>query len=148
MKKRLITILTICLIVITNSSVSFAISEVNPNPILNKYINSLETIDGHMNVLMKSIATPNANTAEINKDIKFIETLINDLTLETSKLAEKDNDVILAMQVILNYYKIAIINAKKFIATEDVSMLINAIMPFTLGYDSASSLRTIIGRVR
>ena len=112
MKKRLITILTIFLIVIVNSSESFAISEVNPSPILNEYIKSLEIIDNHMNILMKSIATPDANIAEISKDIKFIESLINDLTLETSKLAEKDNDIILAMQIILNYYKISIINAK------------------------------------
>ena len=120
MKKRLITMLTIFLIVIVNSSQSFAISEVNPSPILNEYIKSLEIIDNHMNVLMKSIATPNANIAEINKDIKFIESLINDLALETSKLAEKDNDVILAMQIILNYYKISIINAKNYIASKDV----------------------------
>jgi hypothetical protein len=148
MKKRLIIMLTIFLIVIANSSESFAISEVNPSPILNEYIKSLEIIDNHMNVLMKSIATPNANTAEINKDIKFVESLINDLDLETSKLAEKNNDVILAMQIILNYYKISIINAKNYIASKDPSMLINSIMSFTLGYDSPSSLRAIISRAR
>ncbi len=148
MKKRLITMLTIFLIVIANSSQSFAISEVNPSPILNEYIKSLEIIDNHMNVLMKSIATPNANIAEINKDIKFIESLINNLTLDTSKLGEKENDVILAMQIILNYYKISIINAKNYIASKDVGMLINSIMSFTRGYDSASNLRAIISRAR
>jgi hypothetical protein len=97
---------------------------------------------------MKSISTSNFNEVQINKDVKFVETLINDLSSKTSKLSESDNDAILAMQVILNYYKISIINTKKFLNTKDPDSLINSITSFSLGYDSSPRLRTIIGKVR
>jgi hypothetical protein len=147
--KKLSIVFSIILIIFANSSnVSFAATSVNITDITNEYIESLEIIDNYMYVLMKSISTANFNEAQINKDIKFVETLINDLNFKTSKLTESDNDVILAMQVILNYYKISIINTKKFLNTKDADSLITAISSFSLGYDSSSSLRTIIGKVR
>ncbi len=147
--KKLSIIFAIILIIFANSSnISFAATSVNKTDMTNEYIKSLEIIDNYMYVLMKSISTANFNETQINKDIKFVETLINDLSSKTSKLTESDNDVILAMQVILNYYKISIINAKRFLNTKDVDSLITAISSFSLGYDSSSSLRTIIGKVR
>ena len=147
--KKISIIFSIILIIFANSSnVSFAANSVNIEDVTNEYIKSLEIIDNYMHVLMKSISTANFNEAQINKDIKFVETLINDLNSKTSKLTESDNDVILAMQVILNYYKISIINTKNFLNTKDADSLITAISSFSLGYDSSSSLRTIIGKVR
>ncbi|MDK2562001.1 hypothetical protein QOZ84_00455 [Romboutsia sedimentorum] len=147
--KKISIIFSIILIIFANSSnVSFAATSVNIADVTNEYIKSLEIIDNYMHVLMKSISTANFNEAQINKDIKFVETLINDLNSKTSKLTESDNDVILAMQVILNYYKISIINTKNFLNTKDADSLISAISSFSLGYDSSSSLRTIIGKVR
>ncbi len=147
--KKISIIFSIILIIFANSSnVSFAATSVNITDVTNEYIKSLEIIDNYMHVLMKSISTANFNEAQVNKDIKFVETLINDLNSKTSKLTESDNDVILAMQVILNYYKISIINTKNFLNTKDADSLITAISSFSLGYDSSSSLRTIIGKVR
>jgi hypothetical protein len=147
--KKISIIFSIILIIFANSSnVSFAANSVNIEDVTNEYIKSLEIIDNYMHVLMKSISTANFNESQINKDIKFVETLINDLNSKTSKLTESDNDVILAMQVILNYYKISIINTKNFLNTKDADSLITAISSFSLGYDSSSSLRTIIGKVR
>lgn len=147
--KKISIIFSIILIIFANSNnVSFAATSVNITDVTNEYIKSLEIIDNYMHILMKSISTANFNEAQINKDIKFVETLINDLNSKTSKLTESDNDVILAMQVILNYYKISIINTKNFLNTKDADSLITAISSFSLGYDSSSSLRTIIGKVR
>lgn len=147
--KKISIILSIILIVFASSSnTSFGLKSSTKDPITNEYITSLEIIDNNMYILMKSISTSNFNESQINKDILFTETLIDDLTIKTSKLTEKDDNVILAMQIILNYYKIAIINVKNFVSTKDADALINAISSFSLGYDSSSSLRTIIGRVR
>lgn len=147
--KKFSIILSIILIIFTSSrNVSFAATYVNNADIANEYIKSLEIIDNYMYVLMKSISTSNFNESQINKDIKFVETLINNLSLKTSKLSEDDNELILAMQVILNYYKLSIINTKKFVNNKDPNALINSISSFSLGYDSSSNLRTIIGKAR
>lgn len=147
--KKLSIILSIALFVFTNSiSTSFANNISAPPPINNEYIKDLEIIDNNMYLLIKSIVTGEFSKNEVNKDIKYIEALINDLTLKTSKLAQKDNDVILSMQSILNYYKISIINLKKYINNKDADALIDAITSFSLGYNSSSSLRKIIGQVK
>lgn len=147
--RKLGIIFSIILIIFANSSnASFALSSEPSKPVINEYIKSLEIIDNSMYILIKSIASENINKNEINKNIKFIETLISDLTLTTSKLAEKDNDAILAMQIILNYYKISIINIKNYIESNNADNLIDAITSFSIGYDSSSSLRSIIGKVR
>lgn len=145
--KKLSVIFSIILIIFASSiNTSYAINTIAPPPINNEYIKSLEIIDNHMSILIKSIYIENFNKSQIDKDIKFIETLINDLTIRTSKLSEKDNEAILAMQIILDYYKISIINIKKFINSKDTDALMSATTSFSLGYNSSSVLRTIIGK--
>lgn len=145
--KKLSVIFSIILIIFASSiNNSYAIKTISPPPIDNEYIKSLEVIDNYMSILVKSVYIENLDKDQISKDIKFIETLINNLTIKTSKLGEKDNDVILSMQIILDYYKISIINVKKFINDKDTDALISATTSFSLGYNSSSILRTIIGK--
>ena len=108
----------------------------------------LEIIDNYMYLLVQSVATKNIDKSKTNKDITFIETLIDSLTNKTSKLSKEDNDVILSMQVILNYYKISIINIKVYIDKNDADRLIDSITSFSLGYNSSSTLRNTIGKAK
>lgn len=143
--KKLSVVFSIILIIFTSSiNTSYAIKTTSSNPTNNEYIKSLEIVDNYMSMLIKSVYVSNFNKNEISKDIKFIETLINNLTIKTSKLGEKDNDVILSMQIILDYYKISIINIKKFINTKDTDALMNATTSFSFGYNYSSVLRSII----
>ncbi|GAA0104286.1 hypothetical protein UT300013_09080 [Paraclostridium sordellii] len=145
--KKLSIVFSIILILFTiNINTIYAFNTVTQPPISNEYIQELEIIDNYMYLLVKSIATKNIDPAKADKDIKFIETLINDLTNRTSKLSKEDNDVILSMQVILNYYKISIINIKVYIEKNNADKLIDSITSFSLGYNSSSTLRKIIGQ--
>ncbi|CEP89782.1 Uncharacterised protein [[Clostridium] sordellii] len=145
--KKLSIIFSILLIIFTiNVNTTYAFNSMAPQPIHNEYIKELEIIDNYMYLLVQSVATKNIDPAKADKDIKFIETLINDLTNRTSKLSKEDNDVILAMQVILNYYKISIINIKVYIEKNNADKLIDSITSFSLGYNSSSTLRKIIGQ--
>ncbi len=85
---------------------------------------------------------------EVINQIKFIETSINDLTLKTSHLTKKDADAILAMQSILNYYKISIIQLKSYLKDNDSDNLINSITSFSIGYNLSGSLRSVISKVK
>lgn len=145
--KKLSIIFSILLIIFTiNVNTTYAFNSMAPQPIHNEYIKELEIIDNYMYLLVQSVATKNIDPAKADKDIKFIETLINDLTNRTSKLSKEDNDVILSMQVILNYYKISIINIKVYIEKNNADKLIDSITSFSLGYNSSSTLRKIIGQ--
>lgn len=147
--KKFSIIFSIILIIFSSSiNVSSAISTVAPPPISNEYIKELESIDDRMYLLTKSIATKNFDESQINKDIKFAETLINSLSIKTSKLPEKDNIVILSMQNILNYYKISIIEMSNYLDNQNADDLIDAIVSFSLGYNSSASLRKTIGEVK
>ncbi|MDU6115210.1 MAG: hypothetical protein E6649_12355 [Paeniclostridium sordellii] len=145
--KKLSIVFSIILILFTiNINTIHAFNTVTPPPISNEYIEELEIIDNYMYLLVKSVATKNIDQSKANKDITFIETLIDSLTNKTSKLSKEDNDVILSMQVILNYYKISIINIKYYIDKNDADRLIDSITSFSLGYNSSSSLRSTIGK--
>lgn len=147
--KKLRIILSIILIIFASSiSVVSAFNTEAPPPVSNEYIKELEIIDNNMYLLIKSIATRNFDEDKIIKQIKFIETLINNLSLKTAKLSQEDNDVILAMQAILNYYKISNINIKDYLNNKDADELIDSITSFSLGYNSSSNLRKIIGEAR
>ncbi|AUN14080.1 hypothetical protein [Paraclostridium sordellii] len=147
--KKLSIVFSIVLILFTiNINTTYAFNSLAPNPIQNEYIKELEIIDNYMYLLVQSVATKNIDPAKANKDIKFIETLIDSLTNKTSKLSKEDNDVILSMQVILNYYKISIINIKVYIDKNDADRLIDSITSFSLGYNSSSTLRNTIGKAK
>lgn len=145
--KKLSIVFSIILILFTiNINTTYAFNSGTQPPISNGYIQELEIIDNYMYLLVESIATKSVDPTKVDKDIKFIETLIDNLTNKTSKLAKEDNDVILAMQSILNYYKISIINIKFYLEKNDADKLIDSITSFSLGYNSSSTLRNIIGK--
>ncbi|CEQ11593.1 Uncharacterised protein [[Clostridium] sordellii] len=147
--KKLSIVFSILLIIFTiNVNTTYAFNSMAPQPMHNEYIKELEIIDNYMYLLVQSVATKNIDPTKANKDIRFIETLIDSLTNKTSKLSKEDNDVILSMQVILNYYKISIINIKVYIDKNDADRLIDSITSFSLGYNSSSTLRGIIGKAK
>ncbi|CEN80921.1 Uncharacterised protein [[Clostridium] sordellii] len=147
--KKLSIVFSIVLILFAiNINTTYAFNSLTPPPISNEYIKELEIIDNYMYLLVKSVATKSIDPDKVNKDIRFIETLINNLTIHTSKLSKEDNDIILAMQSILNYYKISIINIRVYIEKNDSDRLIDSIASFSLGYNSSSTLRNIIGKAK
>ena len=147
--KKLSIVFSIVLILFAiNINTTYAFNSMAPQPIHNEYIKELEIIDNYMYLLVQSVATKNIDPTKANKDIRFIETLIDSLTDKTSKLSKEDNDIILSMQVILNYYKISIINIKVYIDKNDADRLIDSITSFSLGYNSSSTLRGIIGKAK
>ncbi|EQK43057.1 hypothetical protein C672_2001 [[Clostridium] bifermentans ATCC 638] len=128
-----------------NISLSHAFNTSVPAPISNQYIKDLELIDNNMYILVKYIVAGNYKEDKVEKDIKFIETAIDTLTVNTAKLTQSDNDAILSMQSILNYYKISLIRLKSYFETKDPDNLIDAITSFSTAYDSSNKLREIIG---
>lgn len=147
--KKLSIVFSIILILFTiNINTIYAFNTVTQPPVSNEYIQELEIIDNYMYLLVKSIATKSINPTKANKDIIFIETLIDSLSNKTSKLSKEDNDVILSMQAILNYYKISIINIKFYLEKNDAYRLIDSITSFSLGYNYSSTLRAIIGKAK
>ena len=147
--KKLSIVFSILLITFTiNVNTTYAFNSMAPQPVHNEYIKELEIIDNYMYLLVQSVATKNINPTKVNKDIRFIETLINSLNNKTSKLSKEDDDVILAMQAILNYYKISIINVKFYIDENDADRLIDSITSFSVAYNSSSTLRVIIGKAK
>ncbi|WP_290059804.1 hypothetical protein [Paraclostridium bifermentans] len=144
--KKLSIVFAITLILFTsNMSFSHSLSASAPAPISNQSIKDLEFIDNNMYILIKYIVAGNYKVDKVDKDIKFIEVAINTLTAETAKLPQRDNDVILSMQSILNYYKISLSRLKSYFETKDPDNLIDAIVSFSSGYDSSNKLRQIIG---
>ena len=155
--KKFSIFIFITLILFTNNmNFSYSINPIPTNSTINlpvnPYIKELEIIDNHMYILIKSIVRVDLNKKhkknEVINHIKFIETSINDLTLKTSYLTKKDADAILAMQSILNYYKISIIQLKSYLKDNDSDNLINSITSFSIGYNLSGSLRSVISKVK
>lgn len=155
--KKISVVLFITLILFTsNINFSYSLNPITTNSTINipvnPYIKELEIIDNHMYILIKSIVSVDLNKKhkknEIINQIKFIETSINNLTLKTSHLSKKDADAILAMQSILNYYKISIIQLKSYLKDNDSDNLINSITSFSIGYNLSGSLRTVVNKIK
>ena len=156
LKKFSIFIFITLILFTINMNFSYSLNPIPTNSTINlpvnQYIKELEIIDNHMYILIKSIVRVDLNKKhkknEVINQIKFIETSINDLTLKTSYLTKKDADAILAMQSILNYYKISIIQLKSYLKDNDSDNLINSITSFSIGYNLSGSLRSVISKVK
>lgn len=156
LKKFSIFIFITLILFTSNMNFSYSINPIPTNSTINlpvnPYIKELEIIDNHMYILIKSIVRVDLNKKhkknEVINHIKFIETSINDLTLKTSYLTKKDADAILAMQSILNYYKISIIQLKSYLKDNDSDNLINSITSFSIGYNLSGSLRSVISKIK
>ncbi|UAG16931.1 hypothetical protein [Paraclostridium bifermentans] len=134
-------------LIIFTSTASFthALSLVPPSTSDNQYIKDLEIIDNNMYLLIKTIIMGNYKDTEINKSIKFIETLIEDLNIKASKLPQKDNAAVLAVESILNFYKVSLIRLQSYLETKDPDNLMDAINIFSLASTSSNNLSEIIG---
>ncbi|MDO7206195.1 hypothetical protein Q5M85_20995 [Paraclostridium bifermentans] len=118
--KKLSIIIFITLIIFTsNINFSHALSITSPDSVNNQYIKDLEIIDNYMYLLTKSVIMGNYKEDEISKNIKFMETLIDDLNTKVSKLPKEDTDAILAVQSILNFYKISLMKIQSYLETKD-----------------------------
>ncbi|MGL4571470.1 MAG: hypothetical protein ACRCVJ_10425 [Clostridium sp.] len=156
LKKFSIFIFITLILFTSNMNFSYSLNSIPTNSTINlpvnPYIKELEIIDNHMYILIKSIVRVDLSNKhkrnEVMNQIKFIETSINDLTLKTSHLTKKDADAILAMQSILNYYKISIIQLKSYLKDNDSDNLINSITSFSIGYNLSGSLRSVISKVK
>lgn len=152
LKKFSIFIFITLILFTSNMNFSYSLNPIPTNSTINPYIKELEIINNHMYILIKSIVSVDLNNKykknEVINQIKFIETSINDLNLKTSHLTKKDADAILAMQSILNYYKISIIQLKCYLKDNDSDNLINSITSFSIGYNLSGSLRAVINKVK
>lgn len=145
MLRKFTIIIFITLIIFTsNMNFSHALSITAPNSVSNQYIQDLEIIDNYMYLLTKAVIMGNYKEDEINKNIKFIETLINDLNIKVSKLSKEDTDAILAVQSILNLYKISLLKIQSYLETKDPDNLIDAINAFSLASNASKELGKII----
>ncbi|EQK42751.1 hypothetical protein C672_1695 [[Clostridium] bifermentans ATCC 638] len=145
LKKFSIIILLTLIIFTSNANSTHALSFVPPSTSDNQYIKDLEIIDDSMYLLIKTIIMGNYKDNEINKSIKFIETLIEDLNIKASKLPQKDNAAVLAVESILNFYKVSLIRLQSYLETKDPDNLMDAINIFSLASSSSNNLSEIIG---
>ncbi|WP_195945997.1 hypothetical protein [Paraclostridium bifermentans] len=143
--KKLSIVLAITLILFTsNITFTHAIIVTTPNSVSNQYIQDLERVDNDMYLLTKAVIMGDYKEDEIDKSIKFIETLIDDLNIKVSKLPKKDTDSILAIQSILNFYKISLMKIQSYLETKDPDNLIDAINAFSLASSASKELERII----
>ncbi|MDU3334986.1 hypothetical protein [Paraclostridium bifermentans] len=146
MLKKFSIIIFITLIIFTsNINFSHTLSITAPDSVSNQYIKDLEIIDNYMYLLTKSVIMGNYKEDEISKNIKFMETLIDDLNIKVSKLPKEDTDAILAVQSILNFYKISLMKIQSYLETKDPDNLIDAINVFSLASSASKNLGKIIG---
>lgn len=145
MLRKFTIIIFITLIIFTsNMNFSHALSITAPDSVSNQYIQDLEIIDNYMYLLTKAVIMGNYKEDEMNKNIKFIETLINDLNIKVSRLSQEDTDAILSMQSILNLYKISLLKIQSYLETKDPDNLIDAINAFSLASNASKELGKII----
>ncbi|WP_195334835.1 hypothetical protein [Paraclostridium bifermentans] len=146
MLKKFSIIIFITLIIFTsNINFSHTLNITAPDSVSNQYIKDLEIIDNYMYLLTKSVIMGNYKEDEISKNIKFMETLIDDLNIKVSKLPKEDTDAILAVQSILNFYKISLMKIQSYLETKDPDNLIDAINVFSLASSASKNLGKIIG---
>ncbi|GKZ01736.1 MULTISPECIES: hypothetical protein [Paraclostridium] len=148
MLKKFSIIIFITLIIFTsNINFSHALNINSPDSVNNQYVKDLEIIDNYMYLLTKSVIMGNYKEDEISKNIKFMETLIDDLNTKVLKLSKEDTDAILAVQSILNFYKISLMKIQSYLETKDPDNLIDAINAFSLASSASKNLGKIIGDV-
>ena len=145
--KKLYILTTIILCVfISNINASYSIERYPYDSSLTSISKDLDFLDSNMYVLVKSISTENFDTSGARNQISFINSLIYDLTEQAYNLSSEDADVAAALQAILGFYKLSIIEANKYIDSKDSDDLISSINAFSMGYTSSINLRNIIFR--
>lgn len=145
--KKLFILTTIILFVfISNINSSYSIEGYPSDSSLTSISKDLDFLDNNMYVLVKSISTENFDISGARNQISFINSLIYDLTEQSYNLSKDQADVAAALQAILGFYKLSIIEANKYIDSKDSDDLIGSINAFSMGYTSSINLRNIIFR--
>lgn len=145
--KKLFILTTIILFVfISNINASYSIKGYLSDSSLTSISKDLDFLDSNMYVLVKSISTENFDISGARNQISFINSLIYDLTEQSYNLSNDQADVAAALQAILGFYKLSIIEANKYIDSKDSDDLIGSINAFSMGYTSSINLRNIIFR--
>lgn len=145
--KKLYILTTIILFVfISNINASYSIERYPYDSSLTSISKDLDFLDSNMYVLVKSISTENFDTSGARNQISFINSLIYDLTEQAYNLSSEDADVAAALQAILGFYKLSIIEANKYIDSKDSDDLISSINAFSMGYTASINLKNIIFR--
>lgn len=147
--KKLSILTTIILFVfISNINASYAIERYPYDSSLTSISKDLDFLDSNMYVLVKSISTENFDIDGVRRQISFINSLIYDLTEQSYNLSSEhaDVDVDAALQAILGFYKLSIIEANKYIDSKDSDDLISSINAFSMGYTASINLKNIIFR--
>ncbi|EQK43061.1 hypothetical protein C672_2005 [[Clostridium] bifermentans ATCC 638] len=144
---KLSILTTIILFVfISNINASYSIERYPSDSSLASISKDLDFLDSNMYVLVKSISTENFDTSGARNQISFINSLIYDLTEQSYNLSKDQADVVAALQAILGFYKLSIIEANKYIDSKDSDDLISSINAFSMGYTSSINLRNIVFR--
>lgn len=145
--KKLFILTTIILFVfISNINASYSIKRYPSDSSLTSISKDLDFLDSNMYVLVKSISTENFDTSVARNQISFINSLIYDLTEQSYNLSKDQADVVAALQAILGFYKLSIIEANKYIDSKDSDDLISSINAFSMGYTASINLKNIIFR--
>lgn len=145
---RKLSIIFFMTVLIFSSSINTASAISSPpyDPYVKSIGRDLDFLDSNMYVLVKSISSENFDTNEAKIQISFINSLIYDLTEKAYNLPKDQSDVFAALQAILGFYKLSIIEAYRYLYSKNSDNLINAINAFSMGYTSSVNLRNIVFR--
>ncbi|MGG2467289.1 hypothetical protein ACOV1W_06095 [Paraclostridium bifermentans] len=144
--KKLSIIFSIALLVFVSSiNITSAIESLAPGKSSgNEYIKDLNIIDNSMYITIKLISTDSYNKEEALKQVAYSNSLLDNLNSKISKLPTKDDDIILSVRAILNFYKLSLLKAHSYIKNNDTNDLIDAISSFTVGSNASNTLSKII----
>lgn len=143
-----LSILFFMTVLIFSSSINTASAISSPpyDPYVKSIGRDLDFLDGNMYILIKSISSENFDTNEARRQISFIGSLIYDLSKKGLNLPKEQYDVASALQAILGFYKLSIIEADRYLYSKNSDDLINAINAFSMGYTASINLRNIVFR--
>ncbi|EQK42750.1 putative lipoprotein [[Clostridium] bifermentans ATCC 638] len=145
--KKLSVIFSISILILSSCINTIYALDVPPSdPFINSIDKDLDFLDSNMYVLIKSIASENLDVNAAKKQISFVRTLIYDLTEKASDLPKEQYDVASALQAILGFYKLSILEANKYIDSKNSDDLISSINAFSMGYTASINLRNIVFR--
>lgn len=146
--KKLSIIFSIALLVFVSSiNISSAIEiSAPPKSAGNEYLKDLNIIDNSMYIVIKIISSDNYNKDEALKQVAYANSLLDNLNSKISKLPTKDDDIILSIRAILNFYKLSLLKAHNYIKSNDTDDLIDSISAFTVGSNASTTLRKIINQ--
>lgn len=143
-----LSILFFITVLIFSSSINTASALKSPayDPYVKSIARDLDFLDSNIYVLIKSISSESFDINEARIQISFINSLIYDLTEKAYNLSPEQSDIAAALQAILGFYKLSIIEADRYLNSKNSDDLISSINAFSMGYTSSVTLRKIVFR--